>query len=120
MVRSLLMMAMAFALMSGEAFAGGGGKANGTLVVISDSADSVAIVVDPPAAWAAWIPGAITDAQRAELTRRATIIAPGGSQSFSVKRGAHKVLAVNTNDEFFTLADVNIGKKQTTTIRVNP
>ena len=120
MVRSLLMMAMAFALMSGEAFAGGGGKANGTLVVKSLSGEIVAIVVDPPAAWANWNPGNITDAQRAELAKRATTIAPGGSQSFSLKRGAHKVLAVNTFDELFTLTDVNIEKKQTTTIEVNP
>ncbi len=128
MVRSLLMMAMAFALMSGESFAGGGGKNNGTLVVTNAAVDmgdpvsvpvSVAIVVDPPAAWATWV-APFTDAQKAELTKRATIVAAGGSQSFSVKKGAHKVLAVNTSTEQFTLTDVTIASKHTTAVTVAP
>ena len=119
MIRSMLMMAMAFALMGGQAFAGGGGKANGTLVVKNAAYDSVAIVVDPPVAWAAWA-APFTDAQKAELAKRATIITADGSQSFSVKQGAHKVLAVNMFDEAFTLTDVTIRKKQTTSITVAP
>ena len=120
MIRSMLMMAMAVVLMSSDAFAGGGGKANGTLVVRNTAAVSVAVVVDPPAAWASWIPGAITDAQKAELTKRATIVVSGGSQSCSIKKGAHKVLAVNTDTEEFILTDVTVVSKQTTTISVDP
>lgn len=119
MVRSLLMMAMAFALMSGEAFAGGGGKSNGTLVVNNISTDSVTIVIDPPAAWSSW-PNPPLPAQKEELAKKGKVIAPGGSQSFSVKSGAHKVLAVNAGTEKFTLDNVNIVKKQTTTITVDP
>lgn len=122
MVRSVLMMAMAFALMSGESFAGGGGKANGTLVVKNATAEpvaSVAIVVDPPVAWAAWV-APLTVAQKAELTKRATIVVAGGSQSFKVKNGAHKVLAINITTENHTLTDVLIVKKKTTTILVTP
>ncbi len=122
MVRSVLMMAMAFALMSGESFAGGGGKSNGTLVVTNASAApvaSVAIVIDPPAAWNAWV-APFTTAQKAELTKRATIVTAGGSQSFSVKKGAHKVLAVNTTSEDFTLTDVMIASKATTAVTVTP
>jgi len=118
------MMAMAFALMSGELFAGGGGKSNGTLVVTNAAVDmgvpvSVAIVVDPPAAWATWV-APFTAAQKAQLTKRATIVTASGSQSFSVKKGAHKVLAVNTSSEAFTLTDVMIASKQTTAVTVDP
>lgn len=122
MVRSVLMMAMAFALMSGESFAGGGGKSNGTLVVTNATAEpaaSVAIVVDPPAAWAAWT-APFTVAQKAELTKRATIVVAGGSHSFSVKKGPHKVLAVNTATENYTLTDVMIVSKQNFTVMVTP
>lgn len=122
MIRSVLMVAMAFALMGGQAFAGGGGKANGTLKVTNSTVapiSSVAIVVDPPAAWAAWV-APFTPAQKAELAKRATVVAAGGSQNFSVKKGDHKVLAVNITSEAYTLTDVTITKKQTTSITVTP
>ena len=122
MFRSVLMLAMAFALMSGESFAGGGGKSNGMLAVTNASANpvaSVAIVVDPPAAWGAWV-APFTAAQKAELAKRATIVTAGGSHTFSVKKGAHKVLAVNMTSETFTLTDVTITAKQTTSITVSP
>ena len=120
MLRNVLMVAMAMFLMSSDSFAGGGGKNNGTLVIRNAAANnSVAIVVDPPAAWAAWV-APFTAAQKAELAKRATIVTATGSQSRAVKKGAHKILAVNTVTEAFTLTDITIVKKQTTTITVNP
>jgi len=112
--------AMAVVMMSGDAFAGGGGKNNGTLVVNNgDAVNAIAVVIDPPAAWAAWV-APFTQAQKDALAAKATIIPAAGKQSFSVKKGAHKVLAVDTVTELFTLTDVNIVKKQTTTITVTP
>ena len=119
MLRNALMVAMALFLMSSDSFAGGGGKNNGTLVVKNNAANSAAIVVDPPTAWATWV-APFTAAQKAELTKRATIVASSGSQSVALKKGAHKILAVNTVTEAFTLTDITIVKKQTTTINVNP
>lgn len=119
MLRNVLMVAMALFLMSSDSFAGGGGKSNGTLVVRNNAANSAAIVVDPPAAWAAWV-APFSAAQKAELAKRATIVAATGSQSLALKKGTHKILAVNTVTEAFTLTDISIVKKQTTTINVNP
>ncbi|MCA9011424.1 MAG: hypothetical protein KDB01_16845 [Planctomycetaceae bacterium] len=119
MLRKVLMVALALFLMSSDSFAGGGGKSNGTLVVRNNAANSVAIVVDPPTAWAAWV-APFTAAQKAQLAKRATIVASSGSQSLALKKGAHKILAVNTVTEAFTLTDISIVKKQTTTINVNP
>ena len=122
MLRNVMMFAMALTLMSSQAFAGGGGKNNGTLVVTNASAlpqANVAIVIDPPAAWAAWV-APFTAAQKAALTKRATVVAPGGSQSFAVKKGSHRVLAVNSVTELYTLTSVTIVDKQTTSITVTP
>lgn len=124
MMRQLLLVAMAVVAMSSQSFAGGGGKNNGTLVVTNATAPAVSvyIVIDPPPAWAAW-EAPFTPAQGAELAKRATIITAAGSQSFSVKKGAHKVLAVNASvpgEETFTLTDVMIVKKKSTAISVNP
>ena len=123
MLRSVLMVAMAVVLMSGESFAGSG-KNNGTLAVKNNALAGgvpapVAVVIDPPAAWAAWV-APFTVAQKAELAKRATIVAPNATQTFAVKKGDHQVLAVNTVTELYTLTNVTIHKKQTTSINVNP
>ena len=124
MIRHVLLAALAFVAMSSPTFAGGGGKNNGALVVTNAAVNagagvSVAVVIDPPAAWAHWT-APFTQAQKDQLAKRATIIAATGTQSFSVKKGAHKVLAVNTVSEAYTLSDVNIVKKQSTSITVTP
>lgn len=124
MIRQMLLVAMAVVAMSSQSFAGGGGKNNGTLVVTNATAPSVsvAIVIDPPAAWAAWV-APFTQAQANAVARRATIITAAGSQSFAVKKGDHKVLAVNSSvpgAETFTLTNITIVKKQTTGISVAP
>ena len=122
MLRNAMMFAAALAIMSSQVFAGGGGKNNGTLVVKNSSVTppaSVAVVIDPPASWAKWV-APFTPAQKAELTKRATIVASGGSQSFAVKKGSHKVLAVNTVTELYAISNVTIVSKQTTKVSVAP
>ncbi len=119
MLRNVVMFAMALTLMSSQGFAGGGGKNNGTLVVRNSCTENVAIVIDPPAAWAAWV-APFTAVQKSALSNRATIVTAGGSQSFAVKKGSHRVLAVNTVTELYTLTDVTIVNKQTTAITVAP
>lgn len=124
MIRHVLLAALAFVAMSSPTFAGGGGKNNGTLVITNAAVNggagvSIAVVIDPPAAWAQWV-APFTQAQKDQLAKRATIIAATGTQAFSVKKGAHKVLAVNTVSEAYTLTDVSIVKKQSTAITVTP
>lgn len=122
MLRNAMIFAAALAIMSSQAFAGGGGKNHGTLVVKNSSVAppaNVAVVIDPPASWSTWV-APFTPAQKSELSKRATIVASGGSQSFAVKKGSHKVLAVNTVTELHTTTTVTIVNKQTTTVTVAP
>jgi len=119
MLSRFLMLAMALTLLNGEVFAGGGGKSNGTLVVTSASASEVAVVIDPPANLLALRPPFSQD-DRDAIARRATVIAAGGSHSFTLKKGAHRVLAIDLALETLQTVNVTIASKATKRITVQP
>lgn len=119
MLNRFLMVALALTLINSEVFAGGGGKSNGTLVVKSTSQSDVAVVIDPPASLLALKPPFDT-ADREAIAKRATVIASGGSHSFTLKKGAHKVLAIDLALETFQTVNVTIASKATKKITVQP
>lgn len=119
MLNRLLMVALALTLINSEVFAGGGGKSNGTLVVKSTSQSEVAVVIDPPASLLALRPP-FDVADRDAIAKRATVIAAGGSHNFTLKKGAHRVLAIDLALETLQTVNVTIASKATKTITVEP
>jgi hypothetical protein len=118
MLRMFLLVLVGVIAINSEVMAGGS-KNSGTLTVTNNAAGQVGVVVDPPAAWAAWT-APLTPAQEAQVANRATLINTTATQSFKLKRGAHVVLAFNVTTKNYTLTNVIVYKKAVTGINVNP
>lgn len=119
MLRNVLMLLVAAAVLHVEAFAGSG-SSTGYLVVRNRATSAIAVVVDPPESWARFS-NPVTDAQLAQVAKRATVIpAAPGFTAFKLKAGNHSVLAANLTSKRWVLLPAVIAKNNLTYLVVDP
>lgn len=119
MLRNVLMLLVAAAVLHVEAFAGSG-SSTGYLVVRNRATSAIAVVIDPPHSWSHFS-NPPTAKQQAEVAKRATVIprAPGFN-AFKLKAGDHNVLVVNLTSKRWLLLPAVIAKNNLTYLVVDP